>query len=47
MQSIQWRVEPNVLTVPPSYKIRFVPRVFDLVRNQYYGRLVDVLDVRM
>ena len=26
MQTIQWRVEPNYLTVPPSYKIRFVPR---------------------
>ena len=25
MQLIQWRVEPNFLTVPPSYKIRFVP----------------------
>lgn len=26
MSTIQWRVEINVLTVPPSYKIRFVPR---------------------
>ena len=26
MPTIQWRPEPNVLTVPPSYKIRFVPR---------------------
>ena len=26
MQTIQWRVEPNILAFPPSYKIRFVPR---------------------
>ncbi|MCW5212352.1 hypothetical protein VU04_05535, partial [Desulfobulbus sp. TB] len=26
MPTIQWRPEPNVLTVPSSYKIRFVPR---------------------
>lgn len=26
MASIQWRPEYNVLTVPPSWKIRFVPR---------------------
>lgn len=26
MSSIQWRVEPNYLTVPRSWKIRFVPR---------------------
>lgn len=26
MSSLQWRVEPNFLTVPPSWKIRFVPR---------------------
>jgi hypothetical protein len=26
MSSLQWRVEPNYLTVPPSWKIRFVPR---------------------
>ncbi len=26
MASIQWRPEYNVLTVPPSYRIRFVPR---------------------
>ncbi|MCI5159175.1 MAG: hypothetical protein D3906_12235, partial [Candidatus Electrothrix sp. AUS1_2] len=26
MTTIQCRIEPNVLTVPPSYKIRFVPR---------------------
>ena len=24
--SVQWRIEPNFLTVPPSYKIRFMPR---------------------
>ena len=51
METIQWRVEPNYLTVPPSYKIRFVPRdyaaLLDLVRDQQYGRLVDVLEVRV
>ena len=72
MPTIQWRPEVTVLTVPPSYKIRFVPRdssgkddlavamseenlnmaeyasLLDLVRDQqYYGRLVDVLDVRV
>lgn len=26
MHTIQWRVERNFLTVPPSWKIRFVPR---------------------
>ena len=51
MAKIQWRPEVNVLTVPPSWKIRFVPRssaaLLDLVRDQYYGRLADVLDVRV
>lgn len=51
MSTIQWRVEPNSLTVPLSWKIRFVPHdsaaLLDVVQNQYYGRVVEVLDVRV